>query len=143
MFPLQCAHYPPLQPQWKLPSQSKCHLCVSRKSCTCVSQAFSMCLEGGWGGKAAELIQHRTHLNPLLLKTLFKHSTSPSPPSCCGTYSRKQFLLDLMLGGTRAARMASSNTFLRPRCGRQKGRGTEELLEGELLQLSAPSDIPS
>lgn len=132
-------------------------VCVLCKTCffhtfAHVSHAIS---ESG-GIKSAEIIQHCTHLNPTQLKTPFKPSpTSPFPSSCCGAYSRKQFLLDLTLGGTRAARMASSNTFLRPRWERQRGGGTEELLEGWCgisackglehargLQLSAPSDRP-
>lgn len=41
--------------------------------------------------------------------------TFTSPSSFCAVYSRRQRLLCLVSGGSRAARMASSNTFFSPR----------------------------
>lgn len=91
--------------------------------------------------KPVESLQHHTHIKSLRLKALFKHvSTSstvlpplsspphPPPPSTSsssrGVYSRTQRFLGLLSGGSRAARMASSNTFFSPLWERDTKRET-------------------
>lgn len=72
--------------------------------------------------------------------------TFTSPSSFCAVYSRTQRFLGLLSGGSRAARMASSNTFFSPRWERygkkheQKGlfqwHGTISVCKG----LKCPND---